>query len=78
MKKNISYIVIYRERHGQHQDLIDYLYETLRTIEARFTNCGIIILDDFNKLNLSRITNSFKLHQIVKFPTRGPVPFLPI
>jgi hypothetical protein len=54
-----------------YQDLINYLYEALTTIEARFTNCGIIILGDFNKLNLSRLKNSFKLCQIVKFPTHG-------
>ena len=40
-------------------------------VEARFVNCGIIILGDLNKLNLSRLKNSFKLCQIVKFPTRG-------
>jgi hypothetical protein len=45
--------------------------DSLTTIEARFTKCGIIILGDFNKLNLPRLKNSFKLCQIVKFPTRG-------
>ena len=63
---------LYHPPKGNDQDLINYLYESLTTIEARFTNCGIIILGDFNKLNLSRIKNSFKLCQIVKFPTRGP------
>ena len=63
---------LYHPPKGNDQDLINYLYESLTTIEARFTNCGIIILGDFNKLNLSRIKNSFKLSQIVKFPTRGP------
>ena len=63
---------LYHPPKGNDQDLINYLYESLTTNEARFTNCGIIILGDFNKLNLSRIKNSFKLCQIVKFPTRGP------
>ena len=33
---------------------------------------GIILLGDFNTLITSRITNGFKLRQIVKFPTRSP------
>jgi hypothetical protein len=36
---------------GNDQDLINYLYEALTTIEARFANCGIIILGDFNIIN---------------------------
>ena len=63
---------LYLPPKGNDQDLINYLYESLTKIEARFTNCGTIILGDFNKLNNSRIKNSFKLCQIVKFPTRGP------
>lgn len=62
---------LYHPPKANDQDLINYLYETLTTVEARFTNCGVIILGDFNKLNLSRLKNSFKLCQIVKFPTRG-------
>ncbi len=41
------------------------------SIEASFPGCGIILLDDFNKLNGSRLCNLYKLKQIVNFPTRG-------
>ena len=74
LPRGISCIIrcnLYHPPKGNDQDLINYLYEALTTIEARFTNCGIIILGDFNKLSHSRLKNSFKLCQIVKFPTRG-------
>jgi exonuclease III len=74
LPRGISCIILcnlYHPPKGNDQDLINYLYEALTTIEIRLTNCGIIILGDFNKLNLSRLKNSFKLCQIVKFPTRG-------
>ena len=74
LRRGISCIILcnlYHPPKGNDQDLINYLYEALTTNEARFANCGIIILGDFNKLNLSRLKNSFKLCQIVKFPTRS-------
>ena len=54
--------------------MLDYLYNCLSVIEAPYHDCGIILLRDFNN-NLfkwcSRLVNSFKLKQIVDFPTRG-------
>lgn len=49
----------------------NYLYESLSKIEGRFPDCGVILLGDFNKLNLNRIKNAYGLKQIVPFPTRG-------
>ena len=43
----------------------------MSTIESRFSNCGILITGDFNRLDTSRFRNAFKLTQIVKFHTRG-------
>lgn len=61
------------------QDLIDYLYETLTTIESRFANCVIIILGDFNKLNLSRIKKTvLNCIRSSNFQLVVLVPFLPI
>ena len=43
----------------------------LSSIESRCSNCGIILLGDFNKLDVAKLKSSFKLKQIVNFPTRG-------
>ncbi|CAB4034046.1 RNA-directed DNA polymerase from mobile element jockey, partial [Paramuricea clavata] len=51
--------------------MLDYLYNSLSSIEASFPGCGIILLGDFNQLNGSRLCNFYKLKQIVNFPTRG-------
>ena len=51
--------------------MINYLLECLTCIEAQFPNSGIIIAGDFNKLNITRLRNGFKLKQLTKFPTRG-------
>ena len=40
-------------------------------IEANYTNYGIILLGDFNKLDFKRDAKCFQLKPIVKFPTRG-------
>lgn len=49
----------------------DYLSNSLSTLESRFSNCGFIILGDFNKLNVSRLKHNYNLRQLVSFPTRG-------
>jgi hypothetical protein len=49
----------------------NYMYESLSKIERRSPDCGVILLGDFNKLNLSRIKNASGLKQIVPFPSRG-------
>ena len=54
--------------------ILDYLYDCLSLIEARFPGCGIILLGDFNKSlfkKCSRLKACFKLNQIIDFPTRG-------
>jgi hypothetical protein len=49
----------------------NYMYESLSKIESRSPDCGVILLGDFNKLNLSRIKNAYGLKQIVPFSSRG-------
>ena len=74
LPRGISCIILcnlYHPPSGNDQQAINYLYESLTTIEANFPSCGIILLVDFNKLITSGLTNGFKLYQIVKFPTRG-------
>ena len=51
-------------------EILHYLYDSISTIELRFSNCGVLITGDFNRLNTSRFRNAFKLKQIVKFDTR--------
>lgn len=43
----------------------------MSSLEAQFPDCGLILLGDFNKLNLLRVANAFSVKQVVPFPTRG-------
>ena len=52
-------------------EILHYLYDSMSTIESRFSNCGVLIIGDFNRLDTSRFRNAFKLKQTVKFHTRG-------
>ena len=49
----------------------DHLFQTLTLVESKYPNCGIIITGDFNRLNVTRLLNHFRLKQIVKIPTRN-------
>lgn len=49
--------------------MLSNLMDCLSSIESQHTNCGIILLGDFNGLNVSNLKSSFKLKQIVNFPT---------
>ena len=64
--------VVYHPPRANDQDLLQYLHTCLSLIESRFFNCGILLVGDFNKLNISRLENNYNLKQIVNFPTRGP------
>ena len=52
-------------------EMLNYLIESMSFIEANYFSCGIIILGDFNHLNISRLITNFKLKQIINFPTCG-------
>ena len=51
--------------------MLDYLSNCLSYIESHFPNSGLILLGDFNKLNITRLCSSYNLKQIVKFATLG-------
>ena len=51
--------------------ILDYLWQSLSSIESRFSYCSLVIVGDFNRLSTKRLQNSFDLRQIVNFPTRG-------
>jgi exonuclease III len=68
---NIILCNLYHPPGENDQSMINYLFESLVTLETEFPNSGIILSGDFNKLNVRLLKNSFKLRQIVNFPTRG-------
>ena len=35
-------------------EMLNYLIESMSSIEANYFGCGVIILGDFNRLNISR------------------------
>jgi hypothetical protein len=49
----------------------EHLTKCLSYIESRYSNCGVVIAGDFNRLETTRLQNCFKLKQIVNFLTRG-------
>ena len=51
--------------------MIKYLTKCLTRVEATYKNCGIVIMEDLNKLKTTSISRQFKLKQRVHFPTRG-------
>ena len=48
-----------------------YLMDCLSSVESKHPNSGILLLGDFNGLNVANLKSSFNLKQIVKFSTRG-------
>ena len=77
LPRGISCIIITIVYHPQTDkgvsdpEILHYLYDSMSTIESRFSNCGVLIIGDFNRLDTSRFRNAFKLKQTVKFHTRG-------
>lgn len=49
----------------------NYLCESMSRIETQFPDCGVILLGDFNKLDLSHFANAFGVKQVVPSPTCG-------
>ena len=60
---------IYRPPCANDQAMREYLIRCLSYIELHYCNCGVVITGDFNRLETTRLQNSFKLKQIVNFPT---------
>jgi hypothetical protein len=54
-----------------HQSLKEYLSSTIDLLCNRYPNCGIILLGDFNNLEISHLSARHNLKQVVKAPTRG-------
>ena len=43
----------------------------LSSIETRYSKCGLCLVGDLNRLQITRLRNNYNLKQIVNFPTRG-------
>ena len=41
------------------------------TMEIRYSNCGLCLVGDFNRLQTTRLRNNYNLKQIGNFPTPG-------
>ena len=68
---NLVVGVVYHPPRSDNAAMLDYLSNCLSYIESHFPNSGLILLGDFNKLNITRLCSSYNLKQIVKFATRG-------
>ena len=68
---NVVVGVVYHPPRSDNAAMLDYLSNCLSYIESHFPNSGLILLGDFNKLNITRLCSSYNLKQIVKFATRG-------
>ena len=44
--------------------MLDYLSSCLSALESRFSNCGFIILGDFNRLNISCLKYNYNLREV--------------
>ena len=53
------------------QLILNHLFDSLMKAQSIFSNCGLVVTGDFNRLKTRRLQNHFKLKQLVKFPTRG-------
>ena len=63
--------VVYYPPGSDPQSFINNLFQSLSTAESSFPNCGLIVADDFNRLNIGSLQRHFKLKQLVKSATRG-------
>ena len=68
---NVIVGTVYHPPSSNNLAMLNYLWNCLSSIESKYSNCGILLLGDFNNLDVSRLKSNFKLKQIVNFPTRA-------
>ena len=74
LPRGFSYLIIGVVYHPPSADdnyMNNYLLNCLSFIESEFPNAAILIVRDFNRLDISQLETQFNLKQIVKFNTRG-------
>ena len=68
---NLVIGTVYHPPSADNLAMLNYLMNSLSTLESLFSNCAFIILGDFNRLNISQLKSNYGLRQLVNFPTRG-------
>ena len=63
--------VVYHPPSADDNAMITYLLNCLSYIESTFSNAAVMIVGDFNRLDISQLTTGYNLKQLVKFHTRG-------
>ena len=53
---------IYHPPRANDPAMREYLTKCLSYIESRYSNCGVVIAGDFNRLETTCLQNSFKKH----------------
>lgn len=51
--------------------MLNHFTTTLTTVVGQYLGCGLLVCGDFNRMSLSRLTQQFKLKEIIDKPTRG-------
>ena len=72
--RGFSYVivgVVYHPTTADHEQMINYLINTLSKIGSSIPNAAIILTGDFKRLNIAQVATQFHLKQLVKFPTRA-------
>ena len=70
----IAVCVVYNPPGRTAEELVnleEYLTNTIDSIRNRYPDCRIMLLGDFNNFDVSNLTRSLSLKQIVSSPTRG-------
>ena len=65
-------VVVYPPKQSPANDnsFREYLSDCLTLVEAHFSNCALLVCDDFNRCDIKQLATLFRLKQIVKVPTR--------
>ena len=65
--------VLYHPPRAENTAMLNYLIESLTSIESRYANCGILVLSDFNHLqhDIKKLNQNFNLKQVIPFATRS-------
>ena len=69
---SIYFAVVYNPPNSPVQnDLVSYLSDSVDSIRGQYPDCGIVVLGDFNNLDISYFCNQQRLIQVVDKPTRS-------
>ena len=62
--------VIYHPPTSHDRSIREHLFQFLTLVESEYPNCGILVIGDFNRLDISGLLRDFRLKHIVKVHTR--------